>query len=40
LPALPELGWIERSRDSRALAITAKGRRGFAETFGIDLPQQ
>jgi len=35
-----ELGWIERSRDSRALAITAKGRRGFAETFGIDLPQQ
>jgi DNA-binding transcriptional ArsR family regulator len=35
-----ELGWIERSRDSRALAITAKGRRGFAETFGIDVPQQ
>jgi len=35
-----ELGWIERSRDRRALAITAKGRRGFAETFDIDLPQQ
>ena len=30
-----ELGWIERRRDTRALAITSEGRRGFAETFGI-----
>jgi DNA-binding transcriptional ArsR family regulator len=29
------LGWIERRRDSRAIAITAAGRRGFAETFGL-----
>ncbi len=32
-----ELGWIERGKNTRALTITAKGRRGFAETFGINL---
>jgi hypothetical protein len=32
-----ELGWIERQRDSRAVTITAKGRGGFAESFGIHL---
>ena len=32
-----DLAWVERRRDSRALTITAAGRRGFAETFGIDL---
>jgi DNA-binding transcriptional ArsR family regulator len=33
-----ELAWIERGQDTRALAITAKGLRGFSEIFGIDLP--
>jgi DNA-binding transcriptional ArsR family regulator len=32
-----ELGWIERHPDGRAVAITATGRRGFAETFGLAL---
>ncbi|MGE5270756.1 MAG: ArsR/SmtB family transcription factor [Thiohalocapsa sp.] len=32
------LGWVERRRDTRALAITAAGRRGFAEAFGVELP--
>jgi DNA-binding transcriptional ArsR family regulator len=31
------LGWIERQRDSRAVAITRAGRDGFAATFGIRL---
>jgi DNA-binding transcriptional ArsR family regulator len=31
------LGWIERVKDSRAVAITAAGRDGFAATFAIDL---
>jgi DNA-binding transcriptional ArsR family regulator len=30
-------GWIERQRDSRAVTITAAGRRGFRENFGIEL---
>jgi DNA-binding transcriptional ArsR family regulator len=30
-----ELGWIERQRDTRALAITADGEAGFAERFGV-----
>jgi DNA-binding transcriptional ArsR family regulator len=30
-----DLGWIERRRDSRALAITGAGRRGLAETFAL-----
>lgn len=32
-----ELGWIERTRDSRALKITAAGQMGFAEAFGFTL---
>jgi hypothetical protein len=32
-----ESGWIERQRDSRAVTITAAGRRGFRESFGIEL---
>ena len=32
-----QLGWIERLRDTRALAITEAGRSGFAERFGITL---
>jgi len=30
-----ELGWIERLRQSRAVAISPVGQRGFAEVFGI-----
>jgi hypothetical protein len=33
-----ELGWVEPMRNSRAVAITAAGRQGFLETFGLDLP--
>jgi DNA-binding transcriptional ArsR family regulator len=32
------LGWIERVKDSRAVAITAAGRSGFAATFAIEPP--
>jgi DNA-binding transcriptional ArsR family regulator len=32
-----EIGWIERQRDSRAVTITAAGRRGFRENFGIEM---
>jgi len=30
-----ELKWIERVRDSRALAITPAGRGGLLEAFGL-----
>lgn len=29
------LGWIEPTRDSRAVAVTDAGKRGFAEAFGL-----
>ncbi|MFL5257796.1 MAG: ArsR/SmtB family transcription factor [Rhodopila sp.] len=29
------LGWVERQRDTRAVAITPFGRSGFADVFGI-----
>ena len=32
------LGWIERVRDSRAVAITALGRDGFRARFGVEIP--
>jgi DNA-binding transcriptional ArsR family regulator len=32
-----ELKWIERRRDSRALAITAAGRRGLLERFSLTI---
>jgi DNA-binding transcriptional ArsR family regulator len=32
-----ELGWIERQRDSRAVAITRTGEHGFQERFEIRL---
>jgi DNA-binding transcriptional ArsR family regulator len=32
-----ELGWIERRRDSRAVAITAGGREKLRDLFGLDL---
>jgi hypothetical protein len=35
-----DLGWIERRRDTRALAITGNGQRGFADAFGVQRPRQ
>jgi DNA-binding transcriptional ArsR family regulator len=32
-----DLGWIERRRDSRAVTVTAKGREGLAQRFGVAL---
>ena len=32
-----ELGWLARRRDTRALQITAAGRRGLRDTFGVRL---
>lgn len=32
------LGWIERMKDSRAVMVTAAGKRGFSDIFGIGLP--
>jgi hypothetical protein len=32
-----DLRWFERQRDSRALSITAAGRCGLAEVFGLFL---
>jgi DNA-binding transcriptional ArsR family regulator len=32
-----ELGWVERMRDSRTIAVTNTGRNGLRETFGIDM---
>lgn len=32
-----ELGWIERGPQSRAVAITDRGQRGFADRFGVEL---
>ncbi|HEV2302003.1 MAG TPA: winged helix-turn-helix domain-containing protein [Stellaceae bacterium] len=34
-----ELGWTERKRDSRAVMVTAAGRKGFLETFGVALDE-
>ena len=33
-----DLGWIERVTDSRAVIVTAAGKRGFLDIFGIGLP--
>jgi DNA-binding transcriptional ArsR family regulator len=33
-----ELGWITRTRDTRAVLVTDSGKRGFSDTFGIELP--
>lgn len=30
-----DLGWAERMKHSRAVVVTATGKRGFFETFGI-----
>lgn len=31
-----ELGWFKRERDTRALQLTAAGKAGLAETFGVE----
>jgi hypothetical protein len=35
-----ELRWIERRPHTRALTITHRGQRGFAETFGLRLCEE
>jgi DNA-binding transcriptional ArsR family regulator len=32
-----DLGWIERIKDSRAVMVTAAGKRGFSDIFGVEL---
>ena len=32
-----ELGWVERIKDSRAVAVTRAGQQGFATAFGVAL---
>jgi DNA-binding transcriptional ArsR family regulator len=32
-----ELGWIDQTRNSRAVRVTDRGYRGLSETFGLDL---
>jgi hypothetical protein len=34
-----DLGWTERMKHSGAVIITASGKRGFLETFGISVPE-
>jgi DNA-binding transcriptional ArsR family regulator len=35
-----ELGWFKRERETRALRLTAAGRAGLLETFGLDLTNE
>jgi DNA-binding transcriptional ArsR family regulator len=35
-----DLGWIERMKHSRAVTVTPSGKRGFLETFGIEVPEE
>jgi hypothetical protein len=35
-----DLGWTERMRHSRAVLVTALGKRGFLETFGIGVSDE
>jgi DNA-binding transcriptional ArsR family regulator len=32
-----ERGWLRRTRGTRALEVTAEGRRGLADVFGVDV---
>jgi len=35
-----DLGWMERMKQSSAVIVTASGKRGFRETFGIGEPEE
>ena len=35
-----DLGWTERMENSAAVIVTASGKRGFLETFGIEVPEE
>lgn len=35
-----DLGWTERMENSAAVIVTASGKRGFLETFGIEVPAE
>jgi hypothetical protein len=34
------LGWTERMKHSSAVMVTASGKHGFMETFGIGVPEE
>jgi hypothetical protein len=33
------LGWLKRSRDTRAVRLTASGRAGLLDAFGVELAE-
>jgi DNA-binding transcriptional ArsR family regulator len=35
-----ELGWLERTKGSQAITLTALGRRGLRDTFGLDASER
>jgi hypothetical protein len=35
-----DLGWTERMKHSRAVIVTASGKCGFLETFGINVSEE
>jgi DNA-binding transcriptional ArsR family regulator len=35
-----ELGWLERTKRSQAITLTALGRRGLRDTFGLDASER
>src|SRR5205823_8563918 len=35
-----DLGWTERMKHSGAVIVTASGKHGFRETFGIGMPEE
>jgi hypothetical protein len=35
-----DLGWTERMKHSHAVIVTASGKHGFLETFGIGVPEE
>jgi regulatory ArsR family protein len=35
-----DLGWLERTKRSRAITVTALGRRGLRETLGLDASER
>jgi len=35
-----DLGWIERTKDSRAIVVGPAGQNGFLGTFGVEVPAE